>query len=113
MCFKHIPHEENSLADWLCRVALKQRAHAPAVEKAFPTLMEGSVPPAIMDLEEAAQVPATPALPRANTQFIVLDGTDTWGEDPAEGATCTTCCHAISEDQVCRRCWGCGTKHHG
>ena len=57
VCFKHIPREENSLADWLCRVALKQRAHTPAVEKAFPTLTEGSTPPAIMDLEEATQVP--------------------------------------------------------
>ena len=113
VCFKHIPREENSLADWLCHVALKQHAHAPAVERVFPTLMEGSAPPAIMDLEEMVQVPAMPAPPRANTQFVVLDGTDKWGGDTAEGATCTTCCREITEDQVCPRCWGCGTMHHG
>ena len=55
VCFKHIPREQNCLADWLCRVALKMQKHVPEVASAFPHLGEGDVPPVVLDLQEVEQ----------------------------------------------------------
>ena len=55
VCFKHIPQEQNCLADWLCRVALKMWRHIPEVVSTFPHLGEGDVPPVVLDLQEVGQ----------------------------------------------------------
>ena len=60
VCFKHVPREENALADWLCNVALKHKADARGVELLFPNLTKGEPPPVTLDLRESEQVPATP-----------------------------------------------------
>ena len=51
VCFKDIPREQNCLADWLCRMALKMRRYVPEVASAFPHLGEGDVPPVVLDLQ--------------------------------------------------------------
>ena len=47
---KHIGREDNTLADWLCWVALEQQADQVGVEQVFPTLKEDSTPPLVLDL---------------------------------------------------------------
>ena len=46
----HIGREDNTLANWLCRVVLEQRADQVGVELVFPTLREDSPPPLVLDL---------------------------------------------------------------
>ena len=110
VCFKHIPWEQNCLADWLCHMALKMRRHVPEVASIFPDLGEGDVPPVVLDLQEVEQQPAMPVPRGAEAQLEVLDG-DPGG--PATDSTCTACSGQITGEQVSHGCWGCGARFHG
>ena len=43
--FKHVPHELNTLADWLAGVAQERQVSLPYVEQLVPWITEGSAPP--------------------------------------------------------------------
>ena len=48
--FKHIGREDNTLADWLCRVVLEQQADQLGLKRVFPALKEDSPLPLVLDL---------------------------------------------------------------
>lgn len=53
--FSHVPRENNSVADWLCRVALKAKRDV-GIQECAPRLRLGDAPPAYTEVYSAETI---------------------------------------------------------